>query len=291
MRGRVHIGPAGWSYEDWKGVVYPPSIPKGTHPLTILAPLFDTVEINATFYRPANPKHAESWITKVAPWPGFRFTAKLWEAYTHGTDWPTDAETQTFRDGLEPLVAAGKFGALLVQFPWSFKRTPANRMRLGKIADTFSGYPLVVELRHTSWNVPEVFEGFRARGIAFCNIDQPLFDDSIEPSEEVTAPVGYVRFHGRNAADWFRKDAHRNDRYNYLYSEEELAPWVERMNRMRRKVRDLYVVTNNHYQGQAVVNGIELAAALGRKVPPLPPHLIIKYPRLAHLVSSSHADV
>lgn len=289
-RAHVRIGPAGWSYEDWKGVVYPPDMGRATHPLSILAPLFDVVEINATFYRPANPKHAEGWVKKIAAWPDFRFTAKLWERFTHG-EWPSGAEAQIFRDGLAPLKEAGTLGAVLAQFPWSFRRTPENRLRLARIADVFADHALVAELRHDSWDTPEVYRGFQERGIAFCNIDQPMFDNSIAPSDKVTAPIAYVRLHGRNTADWFRKDTHRNDRYNYLYSSEELAPWVQRINKMKREARELYVVTNNHFVGQAVVNGIELSRALGRPVPALSPHLLARYPGLAlHASGSAESD-
>lgn len=281
----IRVGPAGWSYDDWKGIVYPAGMPRTRHPLGLLANWFDTVEINATFYRPAQPIHAVAWLRHIAGNPRFMFTAKLWERFTHQrTEWPGTAEINAFCAGLQPLAEAGKLGAVLVQFPWSFRRTPENRIWLARIADAFSKYALSVELRHASWDCPEVYEGFAQRGIAVCNIDQPLFEDSIAPAEHITAPIAYVRFHGRNYQAWFREDAGRNARYDYLYNEDELQPWIDRVNRMKKRVNDLFIITNNHYRGQAIVNAIEIQAALGKERYALPQHLIDEYPRLKRLL-------
>ena len=280
----ILVGVAGWSYEDWKGVVYPPRMPRGLHPLEYLSPFVDAVEVNSTFYYPPNCRFCESWVKKVSGNPRFLFTAKLWQRFTHEREaWPTADEVRQVTEGLQPLVEAKKLGALLVQFPWSFKRAPENRRWLARVLDTFSEYPLSLEIRHTSWNVPEVYEELAKRGVAFCNIDQPLFRNSIAPSETVTAPVGYVRLHGRNAQDWFREEAGRDERYDYLYSPEELQPWVEKIQRMKRLVNDLFVITNNHYRGQAVVNALEIQAAIGRKFHQAPETLLAAYPRLQRI--------
>jgi uncharacterized protein YecE (DUF72 family) len=286
FEGEIRVGPAGWSYEDWKGIVYPPDMPRSLHPLKFLCGFFDLIEVNSTFYRPANPVHTEGWLRQVRDNPRFTFAVKLWQRFTHQRDaWPGPSEIMAFRYGVAPLADAGKLGALLVQFPWSFRRTPENRTWLARVLDTFSAYPLAVELRHSSWERDEVYAGLEKRGAALCNIDQPLFDDSIAPGDRVTAPFGYVRFHGRNYENWFREDAGRDARYNYLYSEEELQPWIERIKAMKKRVNDLFIVTNNHYRGQAVVNALEIQAALGRGAAvTLPAHLIQEYPRLKGLL-------
>ena len=281
----VRVGPAGWSYDDWKGIVYPKPMPRGLHPLELLSDWFDAIEVNATFYRPANPRWCDSWMTKVAKNPRFQFSAKLQREFTHERDaWPDDATTARFCDGLRPLKDAGMLGGLLAQFPWSFKRTVENRKWLGRLVETFGDWPLVVELRHTSWECPEVFEELARRNITFCNIDQPLFNDSVAPSARVTGPRAYVRLHGRNGANWFNEKAGRDERYDYLYSDEELSPWVERIQQMKRQVNDLFVVTNNHYRGQAVVNALEIQAAVGHARYALPDHLVDAYPRLKRLL-------
>lgn len=281
MKGILRIGPAGWSYDDWKGIVYPPAMPRSRHPLELLSEWFDTVEINSSFYRPANPKHAQTWVRKVERNTGFRFTAKLWERFTHHREsWPPPADAQLVRDGFAPLFDAGRLGAVLLQFPWSFKRTPENRQWLARVIDSFSEYPLVLEVRHASWDVPEVYEGLHERGVAFCNIDQPLFNNSIAPSQTVTAPVGYVRLHGRNYNDWFREEAGRDDRYDYLYSEEELKPWMDKIDTIRAAAAEVYAITNNHFRGQAVVNALEMERAAGVKSVAIPRRLLEAYPRL-----------
>jgi uncharacterized protein YecE (DUF72 family) len=280
-KGVLRIGPAGWSYTDWKGVVYPPDMPRSVHALELLSEWFDTVEINSSFYRPTNPKHAESWVQKVAGNQNFRFTAKLWERFTHQRDeWPSESDARQVREGFAPLAGAGMLGAMLMQFPWSFRRTPENRHWLSRIIDTFSDYPLALEVRHASWDQPEVYEGLRERGVAFCNIDQPMFRNSIAPSQKVTAPLGYVRLHGRNYNDWFREEAGRDDRYDYLYSEEELKPWMEKIERIQETADQVYAITNNHFRGQAVVNAFEMESAAGVKRVPIPEHLMAEYPQL-----------
>jgi len=281
-QGIVRVGPAGWSYEDWKGIVYPPDMPRSRHALAFLCQYFDTIEINTSFYRPLNPKHCLAWLRHVASNERFKFTAKLWRRFTHEREsWPADSEIAQVQSGLEPLLREGRLGALLIQFPWSFKRAAEERSWLSRITDTFADYPLAVELRHASWNRPEVYTGLSERGIAFCNIDQPMFRDSLPPTGRVTARVGYVRLHGRNYDDWFREDAGRDDRYDYLYSEEELKPWLEKINQIRQAADEVYVITNNHYRGQAVVNAFEIAQALGLASLEPPPDLVRHYPSCA----------
>jgi uncharacterized protein YecE (DUF72 family) len=289
--GKLYIGTAGWSYADWNGIVYPDGRSKGFHPLRWLAQWFNCVEINSSFYHPPQAKHAVSWVKLVDDIEDFQFAAKLWERFTHHRDsWPTSHEIAQYQEGIAPLVASGRLGALLVQFPWSFRRTPENRVWLGRIAECFEGYPLVVEVRHESWNTPEVFDGLHARAIAFCNIDQPIFQDSIAPSDHVTAPLGYVRFHGRNKANWFKEGVSQNERYDYLYSEEELKPWLGLIQSMQGKAKNVYVVTNNHFHGQAVANALEIQAALGGGRFQLPEHLLAAYPRLRELGQAGNQD-
>ena len=148
----VRIGPAGWSYEDWKGIIYPPGMRE--HPLGLLSRLFDTVEVNSTFYRPPNPSYCAGWLRKVVSNDRFRFTLKLWRRFTHERDQPASPEeVRLVREGLEPLVEGRCLGAVLVQFPWHFKLTAPNQAWLAGVLDTFAELPLVVEVRHASWNL------------------------------------------------------------------------------------------------------------------------------------------
>ena len=274
----IRFGPAGWSYPDWQGVVYPEDRPRGFDPLAYLARYFDTIEINSTFYRPARPDVTPRWVRRVAHNPDFAFTVKLWRRFTHERDeaW-TQGEVDAVRAGLDPLAERDRLGAVLIQFPWSFKAAGRSLEWLSDVVSTFQGYRLVVEVRHASWNRPEFHRWLNERGVGFVNIDQPLFSRSIGPSAEASGRVGYVRLHGRNYEDWFREGAGRDARYNYLYDRDELAPWVERIRELAEagSVDDVYVITNNHYRGQAVANAVMLSAMI-RGVPQRAPEVLVR---------------
>lgn len=266
--GCVRFGPAGWSYADWAGIVYPRPRPRGFDPLRYLASYFDTVEINSTFYRPATCETALDWAERVADAERFSFTAKLWRRFTHERDTAfTRADVEKARAAPDALASAGKLGALLLQFPWSFRRTEENRIWLDDVTRAFADFPLVLEVRHASWNVPEFYGELVEQGIGFVNIDQPLFRQSIKPSAAVTSPVGYVRVHGRNYSDWFRKEAGAAARYDYLYAADELKPWAERTAQIAATTRETYVVTNNHFHGKGIANALMLESMVrGRRV-------------------------
>jgi uncharacterized protein YecE (DUF72 family) len=276
----IRVGPAGWSYKDWEGVVYPQKPGKAFDPLEYLARFFDTIEINSSFYRPPAPTTTKAWATRVAENKNFVFTAKLHRVFTHERGKATKKDEKEYRQGMDVLAKAAKLGSVLLQFPWSFKNTPEDHVYLAKLLEKFSDYPLVLEVRHSSWNMPEVYEWLEERGVGICNIDQPVFKKSIRPQALTTSPVGYVRMHGRNYKDWFREKAPRDERYNYLYSIDELDPWLVRIKEVAKQSRETYVVTNNHFRGQAVVNAVEIKAALAEERVPAPEPLFKVYPRL-----------
>src|SRR5215467_294014 len=195
-KAKIRVGVAGWSYPDWKGYVYPRHRAKGFHEAEYLAQFFDAIEINTSFYGPIRPDHARLWLAKVQANAQFAFTAKLLQRFTHDLT-ATAADEKEVRAGFDVLRAAGKLGAVLLQFPFAFHRTSENVTYLEKLLKRFRDYPLVVEVRHRTWEAREVFSLLRERGVGFCNIDQPLIGRSLKASAETTAPVGYVRLHGR----------------------------------------------------------------------------------------------
>ncbi|MDY7226072.1 DUF72 domain-containing protein [Hyalangium rubrum] len=275
----IRFGPAGWTYKDWAGVVYPKPCPKEFDPLVAIARLFTTIEINTSFYGPVTPKNAHLWLERTAFNPDFRFTAKLWQRFTHQRDEPWTAEDVRWtRVGLGIMHKAGRLGAVLVQFPWSFRNVPENRDWVDSIVDAFGDFPLVLEVRHASWNEPSYYAELVERGLGFVNIDQPLYKDSIAPSARATAAVGYVRVHGRNYKEWFR---HKSpiDRYDYLYSAKELAPWAERTKEIAShpRVQDVYVITNNHARGKGVANALMLEAMVTGRTVEAPEPLLREY--------------
>ncbi len=280
----IRVGPAGWSYADWDGVVYPREKPRGFHEAEYLAQFFDTIEINTTFYSPARPEMAKAWVRRVELNKRFKFTAKLWKGFTHDRN-ATRQDEKSFKEGLAPLVEAGRLGALLLQFPWSFKNTKQNHEYLSGLFVQFMEFPLVLEVRHSSWNRPEVFEWLAELGVAFSNIDQPVIGSSIAPSDRATASIGYVRLHGRNYEHWFDSSERPEDRYNYLYSVQELEPWAERIKKVAQRADVVYVITNNHFQGKAIANALQLIHLIRQQAVPVPATLLAQYPELAEIAS------
>lgn len=299
----IRIGTAGWSYKDWEGIFYPSGMSSGMsrrklHPLEYLARFFDTTEINTSFYAPLKPEWAKLWCRKVAAVnPNFLFTAKLYRAFTHSpiavmeptsaaTIRPTDEDEARTREGLDALASEGRLGALLIQFPVSFKNTSLNREYLDRLLRQFIEYPRVVEVRHSSWNDAATLAAFTQKDVGFCNIDQPTLGLSLAPTEHATSAIGYVRLHGRNYEHWFDSD-NRNDRYNYLYNEGELASWKERIASVAARAQTTYVITNNHFESKAGVNALELKAMITGKRVQAPTTLIRKYPELKSIADAA----
>ena len=276
----TRIGPAGWSYIDWGGIVYPAPKPRGFHELSFLAQYFDAIEINTSFYRPLAAKTARGWVERVQSNSRFRFTAKLWRGFTHERN-ATLADEQAFKEGLAPLADAGRLGALLLQFPWSFRNTEENREHVARLRARFRDYPLVLEVRHASWSEPGVLSTLEQLELGLCNIDQPLFKRSVKPAGIATSSVGYIRLHGRNYQAWFTENKHVGERYDYLYSPAELDPWIDRIKAVEQAAEDTYVVTNNHYLGKAVVNALEITSVMRGEAVQAPAGLLARYPELA----------
>jgi uncharacterized protein YecE (DUF72 family) len=280
----IHVGPAGWSYADWRGRVYPEGAGTKFDTLELVARYFDTAEINSSFYHPPTPESARSWLRRIAQNPKFVFTAKLYRKFTHERGKATSEDEKAFRAGMDPLAEAGKLGAVLMQFPWSFKNDREERAYLTQLSERFKDYPLVAELRHESWNHARILQTLEDLNIGLCDIDQPLFADSIKPAAEVTSPIGYIRLHGRNYQNWFREEANVVERYDYLYSRDELDPWIARIRQVSDKAKQTFVITNNHARGQSLVNAFEILAQLEEAKVPGPAKLIDTYPRLSESV-------
>lgn len=312
----IHVGTSGWHYPGgrgtWNGVFYPARRPKSFDELTYYAEHFDTVEVNATFYRQPDPAHAAAWLQRTPP--AFTFAVKLYQKFTHPdmylkkhgtTEWDvTTGDLDVFRAGIEPLASAGRLLAILLQFPPGFHAEDATREYLAWLLAALGDYALAVELRHRSWSdaAPATRALLDAHHAAWALIDEPKFASSIRqdlhrPTTKLvetllpigpqpSAPLCYVRLHGRNAAQWWdHGDA--EDRYDYLYSATELAPFAEAALEAETEGRRVAVYFNNHFSSKAPANAAVLRHQLGQDVPgEYPREMVDRYPDLAGIVTT-----
>jgi uncharacterized protein YecE (DUF72 family) len=338
----LHIGTSGWNYPTgrgtWNGLFYPATRSRragtaGFDELRFYAEHFGTVEVNSSFYGTPRAEVTRAWASRTPP--GFEFSVKLYQKFTHpkmfraaalgtvrgtvldpaldtalgshealGNEAPgatalldmlaevTQSDIDDVRAGIEPLVAAGKLGALLAQFPPSFSDSPRSRDYLARLLGAFSDYPMAVELRHKSWSdtLGDTLALLNASGAALVQIDEPKFRLSIEQNylPNVTS-FYYMRLHGRNAAQWWQHE-NSEDRYNYLYSGDELREFSDVAGAARRLVKRSYLYTNNHFASKSVVNAVMLQAQLGEPIEgEYPAELRERYPELEQVLVSRAA--
>lgn len=273
------FGIAGWSYPDWKGCVYPPGC---RDPLGYVAPYVDFIEINTSFYAIPAPSLAAGWLKRTQHLPNFFFTAKLNQDFTHGGR-RDDARAAAFHEALRPLTEAGRLRALLAQFPASFDDTSEHAARLDWIAGAFRHVPLIVELRHASWQSPAALAFLQRLGVSVANLDYPHSNASFDLDTCRVGPLRYLRLHGRNAEAWANPVADRDQTYNYLYSPDELKTIASRIRTLGEGAREVMTAANNHYEGKELANAIELKAQVLRRPVPVPPLLKTRYPRLGQV--------
>ena len=316
----VRVGTSGWSYPSgngrWNGIFYPASRSKrlgtaGFDELRFYATHFDTVEVNSTFYGQPRAEVTRGWAERTPR--DFDFSLKLYQKFTHPKMFReaaqkgapgaggslldllaevTQADIDAFREGVEPLASAGKLGAVLAQFPPSFKDSPASRDYLMKLLQAFGDYPLAVELRHRSWSdaIGDTLALLDAFGAAFVQIDEPKFRLSIRQNylPNITS-FYYMRLHGRNVAKWWHHDK-SEDRYDYLYTADELREFSTIAGAASTLVKKSYLYMNNHFAAKSVTNAVMMKAQLGQPIEgEYPPELVERYPEIAGLVTTSSA--
>ena len=246
--GEILVGTSGYSFADWVGPFYPPGM-KSSDFLHFYSDRFSVVEVNSTYYRIPPPRTLEQMERKTPP--GFRFVVKLHQSMTHEAA-RDPALYRQFLDVLEPIKAVGKYDALLAQFPWGFQRNPANQEHLRILRERLPGEPLFVEFRHRSWITPGLADELRALDLGYCTVDEPALPGLVPPVVLHTATDGYVRFHGRNEANWWGRGG--GDRYDYNYSENELREWLKKITQLAEQARRTYLFFNNCHAGQAARN-------------------------------------
>lgn len=273
-------GPAGWSYPDWASSVYPRPKPRGFHPLDYLSGYFNTVEVNSSFYQPLKPEISRLWIDRVADNRAFRFTVKLGRRFTHERVLEDD-EISRFKEGLWPMLKAGRLGCVLMQFPWSFRFTVENREFFLRLRRSFHEFPLAAEMRHSSWLLDEALGVFIDHRVGFCNIDQPEHEKAMPPAAVLTSGVAYFRLHGRGRADWMRTfdgepPGGRGNRY--LYSTAELGEWRKRIDRVAPYAAETFVTFTNDAGGRAVLNALQLQSLFDSGRRRAPASLVARFP-------------
>jgi uncharacterized protein YecE (DUF72 family) len=246
----IYVGTAGFSYNDWKGNFYPPGISQSSM-LQEYARHFPVVEINSTYYAIPEPERINSMARRTPP--RFQFNIKANREMTHEIG-NGKRVFEEFRRAIRPLEDHGKLGCVLAQFPWAFKNTEKNRRYLQGLAERLAGLDTVVEFRNASWETDEVLDLLSASGLGYCCVDEPRLKGLPSPRIALTSRVGYVRMHGRNAENWWAQGRESWERYDYLYTEEELAEWLPRIEDLTDNSDRVYVIFNNHYKGQAPTN-------------------------------------
>lgn len=258
----IAIGTSGFSYNDWKGYFYPKNI-NAKDMLEFYAQTFSVVELNYTYYRMPEAKQIEGFIQRTPQ--NFSFCVKAHKSLTHELNVPVDVirdAAGTFRESMKPLVDHGRLGCVLVQFPWSFKKTIENLDYLRYLKELIPNLPIVVEFRNSQWVEQAVFQLLKSLSFGYCCVDEPRLKGLMPPVAVVTSNIGYIRFHGRNAEKWWKHEQ-AFERYNYLYSKDELLEWVGKIRGIAKRSDKTFVLFNNHYQGQAAVNAKMMEELLG----------------------------
>lgn len=247
---KILIGTSGYSYEDWRGYYYPVRLAKRDL-LAFYAQEFSFTEINSTYYQLPGIRMMEGLAGKTPA--DFVFAVKAYQSLTHQRQGQIEEDARRFISSLTPLQQQGKLGAVLFQFPYSFRCREDSRQYLVRLKELFQDLPIIAEFRHYSWDQPPVWEFLRQLGLGYTCVDEPQLKGLIKPRAVRTSPLAYVRFHGRNAAKWWQHQ-HPFERYDYLYSKDELQQWIPRIRQLEAGAERVFVAFNNHYRGQAVQN-------------------------------------
>jgi len=256
----LYVGTAGFSYSDWRGVFYPESMKPGDF-LAYYSERFPCVELDFTYYRQPSAQSMQKMASRVPD--EFRFTVKAHKTMTHEIPprEDIDLEFDTFKQGVLPMTDSGKLGCVLFQFPWSFKPSMPNLQYVLSLKERVPYAEIVVEFRNSLWANGDTYRSLSDEKIGFCCVDEPDLRGLFPRVSLVTSGTGYLRFHGRNKEKWFNhKEAW--ERYDYLYSDDELKSWLSSIVEMDRKTQDMYVVFNNCHRGQAALNATRMKEIL-----------------------------
>jgi uncharacterized protein YecE (DUF72 family) len=249
--GGVLVGTSGYSFQDWVGPFYPAGIQRGKM-FDHYVKYFPCAEINASYYR-IMPAAVMAQIGAKAP-EGYPIIVKAHKSLTHERH-ELEQQLPAWFESVKPLVERGQMAGVLAQFPFSFKLSSGNLEYLKRTRELLNAYPYYVEFRHAGWMRPDVFAFLREQHMDFVSVDEPALQGLIPATPVVTGDTLYVRFHGRNAENWW---GGAGDRYDYDYSNAELTEWLQKIKKLREKARMTYLFFNNCHRGQAVKNALAM---------------------------------
>ena len=246
----ILIGTSGFYYDDWKGGFYPRETLKKDY-LEYYASNFKVLELNSTYYRIPQARQSVEMIKRSSG--RLEFVIKASRQLTHEiSEDSIKGFLPLFIKGISPFMEEGLLGSVLLQFPQSFHYTSPNRFYLKSLIEALSPAPVSIEFRQKEWLKDTVFETLTELGAGFVCVDEPPLPSLIPPVVINTSDHGYIRFHGRNEANWYGTDSTR--RYDYLYSGDELKEWVPKIRELSGRTKKLFVFFNNHAKAQAVTN-------------------------------------
>ncbi len=261
----IRVGTSGFSFDDWKGTVYPENISRQEMlPYYERNLAFDALEVNYTYYRQPSQKTMASMVRRTGP--GFRFVVKCYRGMTHeprGEDGNLKHDSEMFEKfvlGVEPMTKAGRLGCILAQFPPMFLPTNESYEYLLFCKEALGSLRLVVEFRHRAWTSERTFQFLEDNGLGYCCVDEPKIPKLVPFVPRLTGGVAYFRFHGRNK-NWFRAPV--SERYNYLYSDPELEEFVSPIEELASRAEQTYVFFNNCHAGSAARNAARLKEMMG----------------------------
>jgi uncharacterized protein YecE (DUF72 family) len=254
------IGIGGWEHDVLDQCFYPAQRAGSLEKLSYYSGVFDTVEVRATFWDDTLAEEdATKWIQAVRENRRFAFNVKLHSSFTHKKTIRPHL-SRNVRGVLHTLLKADRLGTLLMQFPYSFTNTSANRFHLVKLAEVFRGYPVHVEFRHESWNQPSTVDLLSENSLSFAASDLPHVKQLMPYTNAVTNDRAYLRLHGRNEKGWLLNGL--DTRYDYLYNDREVREITRRLAVLSRKSSHITVIFNNTTGGKAVANAMQLASVL-----------------------------
>ena len=263
------IGTSGYDYPEWKGVFYPEEVKRADF-LSYYATKFNALELNFSFYGMPTAQRMQSFYDRTQG--TVAFSVKANRLLTHEVDSSWQTVAQDFKTAVTPLLEKDSLSSVLFQFPESFHYTNDNRIYLGKLINEFQGFPVVVEFRHTEWIKESVFEGLEKMHASLCFCDCPelknlpkmnLTSENVFTSPFI-GPSAYMRLHGRNENAWYADNSSEETaqngsaRYNYDYSNKELAQFIPTINAALNDRKILQIFFNNHPNGNGAKNALAL---------------------------------